>query len=119
MTELALDHVQRHAFARGRDGVGVAQLVRREPAPHARVGGEPAELDADPGARPGPPTRRAVDDAEQRSDRQLDAGSEPGPQLLEAPGVHPALATPAALAVAHQQRAAPRVEIATPSASAC
>ena len=42
--ELALDHVERHAFAGELDGVGVAELVRREAAPDARLGGEPAEL---------------------------------------------------------------------------
>jgi hypothetical protein len=33
VAELALDDVERHAFARELDGVGVAQLVRREAAP--------------------------------------------------------------------------------------
>jgi hypothetical protein len=33
--ELALDDVQRHAFSRELDAVGVAQLVRREASPHA------------------------------------------------------------------------------------
>ena len=112
VAELALDDVERHALAGELDRVGVAQLVRREPAPHARLGGEPAELDAHAGARPRPPARGAVDDAEQRPDRQLNAGGEPGLQLLPAPGVHADLAAPAALAVAHQQRPAPRVEVA-------
>ena len=30
MAELALDHVERHTLARELDGVGMAQLVRRE-----------------------------------------------------------------------------------------
>ena len=64
------------------------------------------------GARPGPPAGRAVDDAEQRPDRELDAGGEPRAQLLPAPGVHADLAAAAALAVAHEQRPAPRVEVA-------
>jgi hypothetical protein len=38
--------VERHAFAGELDGVGVAQLVRREAAPDTRARGEPAELDA-------------------------------------------------------------------------
>ena len=33
VTELALDHVERDALAGELDGVGVAQLVRREAAP--------------------------------------------------------------------------------------
>jgi hypothetical protein len=38
MPELALDHDQRHAFAGRLDGVGVAQLVRREAAPNTGRG---------------------------------------------------------------------------------
>jgi hypothetical protein len=44
VTELALDDVQRHPLAREFERMRVAQLVRREPAPHARPGGEPAKL---------------------------------------------------------------------------
>jgi hypothetical protein len=40
------------------------------------------------------------------------AGGEPGTQLLPAPGVHADLAAATALAVAHEQRPAPRVEVA-------
>src|SRR4051812_24523165 len=112
VAELALDHVERHALASELDGVGVAQLVRREAAPDARVGGEPAEFETYVGARSGAPAGRAVDDAEQRADRQLEASGEPGPQLLPAPGVHADLAPATALAVAHQQRPAPGVEVA-------
>ena len=43
--ELALDDVERHAFASEFDGVGVAQLVRRKAPPHTGLGGKPAELD--------------------------------------------------------------------------
>src|SRR5215216_1510803 len=102
----------RHAFARELDGVGVAQLVRREAAPDTRLAGEPAKLDARVGARPRPPARRAVDDAEQRPDRQLDPGGQPRSKLLPPPRVHADLAPPAALAVAHEQRPAPGVEVA-------
>ena len=68
MAELALDDVERHAFAGELDGVGVAQLMRREAAPDTRLGGKPTELDPDAGARPGSASRRPVDDAEERSD---------------------------------------------------
>jgi hypothetical protein len=92
--------------------VGVAQLMRREPPAHARLGGEPRQFGPHPGARPEAAAGRAVDDAEQRSGRQLDARGEPGLQLLPAPGVHADLAPTAALAAAHEQRTSPRVEVA-------
>ena len=44
MPELALDDVQRHAFAGHLDGVRVAELVRREASPHAGVAGDAAQL---------------------------------------------------------------------------
>jgi hypothetical protein len=53
------------------------------------LGGEAAKLAAHRGTRPRPAAREAVDDAEERPDRQLDARREPGPQLLLAPGVLP------------------------------
>src|SRR3954447_2971110 len=61
---------------------------------------------------PRPSAGGAVDDAEQRPDRELEAGSEPRAQLLPAAGVHADLARATALAVAYEQRAAPRVEVA-------
>jgi hypothetical protein len=39
VSELALDDDERDAFAGRLDGVGVTELVRREPASHARRGG--------------------------------------------------------------------------------
>ena len=50
MADLALDDVQRHALAGELERVSVAQLMGREPAPYARRGCEPAEIDADSGA---------------------------------------------------------------------
>ena len=41
--------IEWHAFVGHLDGVGVAQLVRREPPPNPGVGGELAELRADGG----------------------------------------------------------------------
>src|SRR5207237_10190739 len=70
-----------------------------------------AELAADGGARPGPAASRAVNDAEQRSQRQLHARRKPRRQLLPAPGVHADLTPAAALAVAHEQRPALGVEV--------
>jgi hypothetical protein len=92
--------------------MGVAQLVRREPAANARVGGQTAELHKDPRARPGQPARRAIDDAEQRPNRQLNPRGEPRLQLVPAPRVHADLAASTALAVTHQQRPPPRVQVA-------
>src|SRR5215212_1156274 len=86
--------------------------MRRESPPHTGLGGKPTELDADAGARPGPAASGAVDDAEQRPDRQLDPVAEPGRQLLPAPGVHADLASAATLALAHEQRPPPRIEVA-------
>jgi hypothetical protein len=111
MPELALDDVERHALAGELERMGVAQLMRREPAPHTRPRGYPPKLVADSGAVPRPPARGAVDDAEQRPDRQLGPGGEPGAQLFPAPLVHADLAPAATLAEAHQQRAAALIEI--------
>ncbi len=55
MTQLSLDDVERHALAGELERMRVTELVRREPAPHRRSGGKAAELDQDPGGRPGPP----------------------------------------------------------------
>ena len=60
---------------------------------------------------PMPSARGSGDDAEQRSDGQLEARVEPWPELLLAPCVHADFAAPSALAVTDQQRPAPLVEI--------
>jgi hypothetical protein len=78
MPQLALDDVQRHAFTGELERMGVAQLVRGEPAPNAGLGGESAQLDSNAGARPRPPAGGAVDDAEQRSDGQLEGAASQG-----------------------------------------
>src|SRR4051812_42874356 len=79
--------------------------------PHAGLAGDAAQLGAGGGGRPGPPAGGAVDDAEQRADRQLDPRLEPCFELLPAPVVHAELAAAAALAASHQQRSAARVEV--------
>jgi hypothetical protein len=88
-----------------------AQLMRREAAPDAGRGREAPELDPNGGARPRSHAGSAVDHAEQRSDRELRPRPEPWPQLLPAPLVHADLATTPALAVTHQQRPTPLVEV--------
>jgi len=78
MAELALDDVQRDALPSEFKGVGVAQLVWREPASYPCLTGEPTKLDAYSGTRPGASAGRTVDDAEQWSDRQIATRGEPG-----------------------------------------
>ena len=63
VAELALDYDQRHAFACHLDGVGVAQLVRREAAPNPGRGGRAPQLRACRSGRPVAPAGAAVDDA--------------------------------------------------------
>src|SRR5688572_17757504 len=83
----------------------------RKASPHAGLAGDAAQLSAGGGGRPRPPARGAVDDAEQRSDRELDPRFEPGRELLPGPVVDADLAAPAALAAPYQQRSAARVEV--------
>ena len=50
MAGLALDDDQRHALTRELDGMGVAQLVRREAPPDTGVDGGPVQVRAGGGA---------------------------------------------------------------------
>ena len=50
MAELALNGVQRDTLAGELDGMRMAQLMRREAAPDARLGGMPAKLSAHRGS---------------------------------------------------------------------
>jgi hypothetical protein len=68
MPQLALDDIERHPFVGELDGVGVTQLVGREPPPHPGFGGDAPEPDAGGVARPGPATGPSVDHAQQRPD---------------------------------------------------
>jgi hypothetical protein len=56
--------------------------------------------------------RRAVDHAQQRSDRQLAADLEPRVELLPGPAVHPCLAPFAAFPAAHEHGATAAVQVA-------
>lgn len=111
MPQLSLDDVERHALAGQLKRMRVTELVRREPAPHPRSGGEIAELDPDPGGRPGPTADWTVDHAGQRTDRQPLTLGHPGAEPLKAPLVHADLPPATALAVADEDRATVRVEI--------
>jgi len=102
MPELALDNRQRDPVVRHLDSVRVAELVRREPAPHSRCGGGPAQLAARGCRLPVAPGGRTVDHAEQRADREPDTELLPGLEVLPRPAVHPHLATLVAFAVADQ-----------------
>jgi hypothetical protein len=86
-------------------------VVRREASPHSCLAGDASELRVRGGGSPRPSARGAVDDAEQRSDRELDARLEPGRELLPGPVVHGDLAAAAALAAPYQQRTATRVQV--------
>src|SRR5215216_1300285 len=89
--------------------MGVPELVRREASPHSCLAGDASELRAGGGGGPRPSARGAGDDAEQWSDRELDARLEPGRELLPGPVIHADLAAAAALAAPYQQRPAARI----------
>jgi len=111
MSELALDDDEGDAFAGHLDGVGVPELVRREASPHAGSGGSPAQIGSRGRVGPVSPARGSGDDAEQRSNRELEACVEPRLELLPAPCVHTDFAAPSALAVVDEQRATPLVKV--------
>ena len=111
MSELALNDAQRNAFAGHFDGVGVTELMGREAPSHAGVRGGSAELGARRRARPAPSARRAVDDAEQRTNRKLKPHLERGRELLPRPFVYADFAAARLLAASGQQRPAAVVEI--------
>jgi len=109
VAQLALNDNERHAFASHLDSVGVPELVRGEATPHTGSGGRPTQLGTRRGIGPVAAARWSVDDAEQRSDWELEPCLKPWRQLLPAPGVHSDLATAPALAVTHEQRSASRI----------
>src|SRR5215210_1018606 len=89
----------------------VAELARRKAPTHPGLAGNAAQFRAGGAGCPRPSACRTADDAEQRSDRQLDSGLEPWFELLPGPVVHPHLAAAAALAASDQQRSAAPVEV--------
>lgn len=109
MTDLSLDHDQRDAFVRHLDRVCVAQLVWREAAPDARRGGCMMQLLACGRCFPASAGGRAVDHAQERSERELAAGLEPRVELLPGPAVHPDLSALAAVPAPHEHGAAATV----------
>jgi hypothetical protein len=85
--------------------------MRGEAPANPGLAGDAAQFGAGGAGCPRPSACRTVDDADQRSERQLDPGLEPGLELLPHPVVHAHLAAPAALAAPHQQRSAAGVEV--------
>jgi hypothetical protein len=93
-------------------GMGVPQLVWRKPPPHAGVPSHLPQLRARRGDRPWPSMGRTVDDAEQRSGRQLDTRLQPRVELRPGPIVHADLAAPRSLPAPDEQRSATPIEVA-------
>src|SRR4051794_15264352 len=85
--------------------------MRGEAPTYPGARGESSQHRARWSGLPWPSAGGAVDDAEQGSDGHGAADVRPGFELLEAPVVHADLTASAALASAHQDRAAAAVEI--------
>jgi len=83
MPELALDDVHRHPLARELDSMRMPQLMWRQTAANTRLRSQLPEFAADCGRWPRAPAGRAVDDAEQRTDRELNAVLAPAAQVLK------------------------------------
>src|SRR4051794_7625994 len=100
--ELALNDDQRDTLAGHLDGVGVAELVRRESSPDAGERRRVAQLFARGGRRPAAAAGWSGQDAEQRADGQRDAEVQPLLKLFPGPVVHTDFAAAAALAAADE-----------------
>ncbi len=111
MSELASDDVDRDPLARNLDGVRVSELVRRESAPDSPLGREGTQFGAGGCGGPGPAAGGSVDHAQQPTDRQHDAVSQPCVELLEPEPVHAGLASLIAFAVSDQQRPSVLVDV--------
>ena len=99
VSELPLDHDQRHTFVRHLDRMGVSQSVGRKPPSHAGGQGRVMQLFARGRRFPMSSGGRSVDYAHQCADRKLAADLEPGVELVPCPAVHPDLAALATLPV--------------------
>jgi hypothetical protein len=111
VAELALDDVEWDAFARELDRVCVTSLMRREPSPDAGTHGAALERRSRGGRRPRATAGAAVDDAKQRPDGHRCSRVQPRLELLEPPIIHSDFAAVSALAAAHEDRSAARVEV--------
>ncbi len=85
--------------------------MRGETSPHAGSGGSPTQVSARGGVGPVPAARCPGDDAQQRSDWELEPCVKPWLQLLPAPRVHADFAAASALAVTNEQRSPSLIEV--------
>jgi hypothetical protein len=109
VAELALDHVERHAFARHLDGVGVAKLMGRKATPNPGLAGDDLEAPANGRASPRSTGAVRATDAEERAHWKLMPKREPRAKLLPAPVVHADVPAPTALAAADEDRSASQI----------
>ncbi len=93
------------------NGVGVPELMWREPAPDPCRGCGAVQLRANAGRAAPTAARGSVQDAEERADRQCVAQLDPWLQLLPCPAVHPDLTAFPAFALAHEDRTANRIKV--------
>src|SRR3954468_8594113 len=118
VAELALDDDQRDTFTGHLDGMCVAKLMWRESTAHTCSSRGLTQLGAGGSRRPRASARRSGGDAQQRTDRELDARGEPGLQLLPGPVVHADLAATAPLPRRTSTEPPRASKSASPSASA-
>lgn len=93
------------------DGVGVPELVRREPATHTDCSRDAPQLFAGGGLLPMATCCRSVNDAQQRANRELTTYLYPRFQLRPGPAIHTHFPAPAACAIANEDGTAGRIEV--------
>ena len=86
-------------------------MMRRKPAPHARVNRKVTQLRTHRGGAPRAAAGRPVDHAEHRARRQDGAVRDPVGQDRPCPWVHPDLPTAITLPVPNKQAATALVEV--------
>jgi hypothetical protein len=111
MRVLPLNDRQRDPFVRHLDRARVSELMPRKPPAHSGLGRESTQLTAGGGRRPAATARRACEDAEQRTDGQLDLVFDPATELLPAQSSVPTILRLPPLPARTQDRPSPRVKI--------
>jgi len=112
VTQLTLNDVDRHSLAGEFNRMGVAELVRCEPASHSGVECQPAQLCPRTGCSPRATRCWTPHGAEEWTYRQGDSADAPRLNVLPTPVVHPGLAPFPTFAVTDEQGPANGVEIA-------